>query len=141
MRWVLAAHVVAVISWMAGQLYLWRFFVYHAIETEPLVRARFEVMERRLLHAIATPAMLLTVATGATLLIHGADYFLHQPWMQAKLVFVALLLGCHLAAMHVRRRMIDAHAYDHRLLRVMNEVPTLLMVFIVIAVIVRPCAR
>ena len=138
MRWVLAIHVMAVISWMAGQLYLWRLFVYHAMEGEPVVRARFEVMERRLLRAITTPAMVVSVATGATMLAVN-NYLLHQAWMHVKLAAVLLMLGCHGISARARKRLAqDPGAYDHRYLRVMNELPTLLMIIIVIMVIVRP---
>ncbi len=137
--WVKAVHVMAIISWMAGLLYLWRLYVYHAMEAEPVVRSRFEVMERRLLHAITHPAALLALATGATMLVLQPA-LLDQAFMRAKLVAVALLVLNHVHATVVRLRLLaDPQGTSHRVFRLLNEVPTVLMIVIVILVIARPC--
>lgn len=131
-------HVIAVISWMAGLLYLYRLFVYHAMEDEAVVRARLEVMERRLLNAIATPAASLAVITGAGMLTLMPAY-LSAPWMLWKLASVAGLLALHAYAARCRKRLVHSpRATSHRTFRVLNEVPTLLMIVIVIMVIVKP---
>lgn len=136
--WVKALHVVAVISWMAGLLYLWRLFVYHAMETEAVVRSRLEVMERRLLRGIATPAGVLALGTGVAMLLLRTD-LLRAPSMHVKLLCVALLLANHAAAHIYRVRLIATPtAFRHRTFRVLNEVPTVLMMIIVAMVIVRP---
>ena len=141
MLWIKALHVIAVISWMAGLLYIYRLFVYHAMESEAVVRARFEVMERRLLNAITTPAGVVAVVTG-TIMIVLTPGFLRQPWMHAKLTLVLGLLGSHVVAIGARHRLLkEPQAVSHKRFRVLNELPTLLMIGIVILVIVRPWAR
>ncbi|OGQ25462.1 MAG: hypothetical protein A2138_12490 [Deltaproteobacteria bacterium RBG_16_71_12] len=141
MLWIKALHVIAVISWMAGLLYIYRLFVYHAMESEAVVRSRFEVMERRLLNAITTPAGIVAVVTGAAM-IAMATGFLRQPWMHAKLTLALGLVASHVYAVRARRRLLtEPGAVGHKRFRLLNEVPTLLMVGIVILVIVRPWAR
>jgi putative membrane protein len=141
MLWIKAVHVMAIISWMAGLLYLYRLFVNHAMETEPVVMERLQGMERRLLNGIATPAGVVSVLTGITLLWMLPSY-LSQPWMHAKLTFVAGLVVMHVLAMGYRKKLItQPHAISHRTFRLLNEVPTMLMVGIVIMIIVRPWSR
>jgi putative membrane protein len=138
--WIKAVHVMAVISWMAGLLYVYRLFVYHAMETETVVMERLQVMERRLLNAITTPAAVVAVLTGSAILYLIPSY-LQQSWLQAKLVLVLGMLVSHGLALRYRKQLITApHATPHKTFRVLNEVPTLLMIFIVIMVIVRPWA-
>ncbi|MEB3205108.1 MAG: CopD family protein [Candidatus Sericytochromatia bacterium] len=134
-------HVVAVIAWMAGLLYLFRLFVYHGTETEPVVRTRLVEWERRLYTYIANPAMAATwlLGLGMTAVQPG---LWQQPWLHAKLALVVLMTGVHHAALPLRRRL-AAHAAvpsDVRL-RILNEVPTLLMIGIVALVILKPWAR
>ncbi|MBI1949364.1 MAG: CopD family protein [Deltaproteobacteria bacterium] len=141
MLWIKALHVIAVISWMAGLLYIYRLFVYHAMESEAVVRARFEVMERRLLNAITTPAGIVALVTGVAMIALSTG-FLRQPWMHAKLTLVVGLLGSHVYAVLARKRLLtEPAAVSHKRFRFLNEVPTLLMIGIVILVIVRPWAR
>jgi protoporphyrinogen IX oxidase len=141
MLWIKAVHVMAIISWMAGLLYLYRLFVYHAMETEAVVQQRLQVMERRLLNGIAHPAAVLSVATGLTMLWMVPGY-LTQPWMHAKLTFVFGLLVSHVMGMRYRTKLItEPNAVSHKTFRFLNEVPTLLMVGIVIMIIVRPWSR
>jgi putative membrane protein len=142
MLWVRAVHVMAVISWMAGMLYLWRLYVYHAMETEQVVMDRLQIMERRLLNAITTPAAIVALGTGLWMIIAAPAFYLHQPWMHLKLTLVTLLFGSHGMASHYRKALLKNHQVKpHTFYRVMNEVPTLLMVGIVIAVVVKPFAR
>lgn len=140
--WIKALHVVAVISWMAGQLYIYRLFVYHAMETEAVVMERFQVMERRLLNAITTPAGVVSVATGLAMILSAPAAYLTQPWMHTKLLLVVGLIVSNAMAIRYRKRLIaEPHAVPHKTFRVLNEVPTLLMIGIVIMIIVRPWAR
>ena len=139
--WLKAVHVIAVISWMAGLLYLLRLYVYHSQETSPEVMERLQVMERRLLRAITTPAAVLALAVGVTMLLLNPT-LLSQPYMIAKLVLVAGMLTMHGFAMHWRKQLIKNPRFkSHKFFRVMNEVPTLLMIGIVIFIIVRPFAH
>lgn len=136
--WFKALHVISVISWMAGILYFWRLLVNHAMETEPVVIERFKGMERRLRRAIMTPAMIASLIFGIGMLIM-APGLLQQPWMHGKLALVVLLLINHGQAVRAEKKFgADPRAYTDKRMRVMNEVPTLLMIGIVILVIVRP---
>ena len=142
MRWILAFHVIAVIAWMAGMLYLWRLYVYHADEQEQVVMDRFAIMERRLLHYITTPAMIASLLTGGAMLASNAAYFFAQPWMHLKLALVFLLFGSHgMASAHRKKLLANPRVKPAKFYRIMNEVPTLLMIGIVIVVIVKPWAR
>jgi putative membrane protein len=136
--WLKALHVVAIIAWMAGLLYLPRLFVYHSEVPAGSDQARtFEVMERRLLRAIMNPAMILVWITGLSLAIWGGWF--KSGWLHGKL---ALVIGLSAAHMYfARRRRLLAEGGDAKtsgIYRALNEVPTLLMIGIVILVIVKP---
>jgi len=136
--WILALHIMAVISWMAGMFYLPRLFVYHCgAERSSKQSETFKVMERRLLTQIINPAMVVTWAAGVWLIwAHGLIY---AGWMQAKLVLVVLLSGFHgMLAAHVRDFAADQNRHSERYYRMVNEVPTILMIGIVILAIVKP---
>lgn len=136
--WLKAFHVISIIAWMAGILYFWRLLVNHAMETEPVAIERFKGMERRLRRAIMTPAMVASVIFGVSMLA-TAPALLQQPWMHVKLTLVVLLLINHGQAVRAERKLGEnPRAYTDKYLRVMNEVPTFLMMGIVIMVIVRP---
>lgn len=142
MLWIKALHVIAVISWMAGMLYLWRLYVYHAEEQEQVVMDRFAIMERRLLRYIANPAMIVSLLSGGTLIALNPGYYMTQPWMHIKLTLVLLLLGNHgMASAHRKKLLENPRVKPAKFYRIMNEVPTVLMIGIVIAVIVKPFAR
>jgi len=136
--WVKAAHVIAVISWMAGLLYLPRLFVYHsqcAIKSDEA--KTFKIMERRLLNAIMTPAMVAVWLTGP-LIAYGYNE-LHSNWLHVKLALVVLLSCVHLyLASIVKEFANDGNAHSTQFYRAVNEVPTVLMILIVILVVVKP---
>jgi putative membrane protein len=136
--WLKALHVMAIIAWMAGLLYLPRLFVYHAQVPAGSDQARtFEIMERRLLRAIMNPAMILVWMTGLTLAIWGGWF--KSGWLHGKLVLVIGLTAGHMY--FARRRRLLAEGTDAKtsgFYRALNEVPTLLMIGIVILVIVKP---
>lgn len=133
-----ALHVVAVISWMAGLLYLPRLFVYHAVEpvgSEP--SERFKVMERRLYRFIMTPAMY--VAGTAGLWLSWSTYSFRGGWLHAKLLLVVLLTIHHLLqGRWLREFAQDKRLHTQKFFRIQNEIPTLMMIAIVILVIVKP---
>ena len=136
--WLKALHVMAIIAWMAGLLYLPRLFVYHAGVPAGSDQARtFEIMERRLLRIIMNPAMILVWITGLTLAIWGGWF--KSGWLHGKLV---LVIGLSVAHMYfARRRRLLAEGADAKtsgFYRALNELPTLLMIGIVILVIVKP---
>ena len=136
--WLKALHVIAVIAWMAGMLYLPRLFVYHC-EAQPGSKQSetFKVMERRLLKAIVNPAMIAAWLLGLGLAWQGGWFAAH--WLQAKLVLVLLLSGVHgLLARWVRDFAADANRNSQKFYRIINEVPAILMVAIVILAVVKP---
>lgn len=136
--WFKAFHVIAVIAWMAGMLYLPRLFVYHCVAERGSVQSEtFKVMERRLLRIIINPAMVATWVLGLWLAWDGAWY--RAGWLQVKVVFVILMSGLHgLMARWVHDFAVDQNRHSERFFRLINEVPTLLMIAIVILVIVKP---
>lgn len=136
--WVKALHVVAVIAWMAGMLYLPRLFVYHVEAERGSVQSEtFKVMERRLLRAIINPAMIVTWAAGLWLAWYGFAF--QAGWLHAKLALVLVLSGVHgYLSGAVRRFAEDRNEKPARHWRIVNEIPTLLMIAIVILVIVKP---
>jgi len=138
--WIKALHIIAVIAWMAGMLYLPRLFVYHcAAEPGSEQSETFKVMERRLLRAIVNPAMIAALVFGGILLANlGADQW-RDGWLHAKLALVAALFVMH----HLMARWRKAFERDEntrpaKFYRRMNEVPAVLMAAIVILAVVRP---
>jgi putative membrane protein len=136
--WLKAVHVVAVISWIAALLYLPRLMVYHCeAETGSRQSETFKVMERRLLRVIATPAMIVAWFSGLWLIYETGG--LGAGWLHAKLALVVVLSGLHgVNAMWVNDFWMDQNRRSARFYRFMNEVPTVLMIGIVVLVIVKP---
>jgi putative membrane protein len=136
--WIKAAHVIAVIAWMAGMLYLPRLFVYHAGSSPGSEQSEtFKVMERRLLRAIINPAMIVTWAAGLWLGWYGFAF--QAGWLHTKIALVLILSGVHgYFSASVRRFAEDRNEKSARHWRIVNEVPTLIMIAVVILVIVKP---
>jgi protoporphyrinogen IX oxidase len=136
--WIKVLHVLAVISWMAGMLYLPRLFVYHTGSAVGSQQSEtFKIMERRLLKAIMTPAMLVAWATG--LWLAWISFGFRGGWLHGKLLAVVALSAVHgYLAVCVSRFASDTNHRSHRYFRVLNEIPTLLMIAIVVLVIVKP---
>ncbi|MER9564015.1 protoporphyrinogen oxidase HemJ [Mesorhizobium sp. M0571] len=136
--WAKAIHVIAVISWMAGMLYLPRLLVYHADAEKSSVQSEtFKVMERRLLRGIINPAMVITWAFGLWLAWKGFGF--QGGWLHAKIAAVLCLSAVHgYLAGAVRKFAEDRNEKPARHWRMVNEIPTLLMIVIVVLVIVKP---
>jgi putative membrane protein len=136
--WIKALHVIAVIAWMAGMLYLPRLFVYHCeAEAGSKQSETFKVMERRLLKAIINPAMIVTWLAGLYLAWAGHWYL--SPWFHAKFVLVLVMSGVHgFLSRCVKDFAADRNTRDQKFYRIINEVPTILMIGIVVLVIVKP---
>ncbi len=136
--WIKAVHVMAVISWMAGMLYLPRLFVYHCeAENGSKQSETFKVMERRLLRGIINPSMVVTWGLGLWLAYDSGLWADH--WLQLKVVFVAILSGIHgMLVRWTRDFAADQNRHTQRFYRIINEIPALLMVGIVILVVVKP---
>lgn len=138
--WLKAAHLIAVMSWMAGLLYLPRLFVYHCDADIGGVQSEiFKVMERRLLKAIMTPAMIAAWVLGGWLAVEsGLEYLFGTMWFLLKLSLVVVLTGFHVVlAKHVGSFARDENEKAAKYFRIMNEVPTVLMIGIVILVVVK----
>jgi putative membrane protein len=138
--YIKAFHIIAVIAWMAGLLYLPRLFVYHAMsKTGSEQSETFKVMERRLLRYITTPAMLAAWIFGLILAFSPLIDWSKDGWFHAKLVLVVVLSGFSgLLAKWTKDFAADRNTHTPRFYRIVNEVPTVLMILIVILVVVRP---
>ena len=136
--WLKALHIMAFAAWMAGMWYLPRLMVYHsATAAGSEASETFKVMERRLLQAITTPAMLVTLLAGVALASLQGQW--SGGWLHAKLVLVLLMLACHgILARQVRRFQADERTHSARWYRVFNEAPTLLFILIVLLVVLKP---
>lgn len=138
-EWIKALHVISIIAWMAGLLYLPRLFVYHCeVPAGSEASETFKVMERRLLRAIMNPAMIASYVFGITMIVLTPEW-MKQGWLHAKILFVLLLTVSHMMMARWRREFAeDRNTRPQRFYRIANEVPTLLMIGIVIFVIVKP---
>lgn len=136
--WIKALHVLAVISWMAGMLYLPRLMVYHCDAPVGSPQSEtFKVMERRLLKAIINPAMGVTWLAGLWLAWDGGWYM--QGWFHVKFALVLAMSAMHgFLTARVRDFALDRNTRPARFYRIANEVPTVLMIGIVILVVVKP---
>ena len=133
-------HLIAVISWMAGLLYLPRIFVYHSQNNaQPIISEVFKVMEKKLFYYIMTPAMILSWIFGL-ILIHEIGFDkLGQTWMVLKLIFVVLLTLYHLYLGKILGQFkLDSNKHSHKFYRYINEIPTLLLILIIFVVIFKP---
>lgn len=136
MLWLKAFHIIFVVSWFAGLFYLPRLFVYHSQATDAPSNERFKVMERKLYRGIMLPAMVLTVASGLWLWL---AYGFAGGWLHAKVTLVAVLVVYHFWL----RKLLgdfarDANRRSHVFYRWVNEIPTVLLIAIVILVVVKP---
>jgi len=138
-NWIKALHVIAVISWMAGMLYLPRLFVYHVIAKKGSdLSETLKIMEKRLLRLIMNPAMILTFILGGLMIWVNPD-LMQQPWMHAKLTVVFLMGGVHGIFSKWRKNFErDENTKSEKFYRWWNEAPTILMIIAVIMVIVQP---
>jgi protoporphyrinogen IX oxidase len=136
--WLKAFHIIAIIAWMAGMLYLPRLFVYHSVAEIGSVQSEtFKVMERRLLRAIINPAMIAAWVLGLWLVWSGN--WISAPWLHAKVVLVLVLSGFHgMLVRWTRDFGADRNRHSQKFFRIMNEVPTLLMIGIVLLVVLKP---
>ena len=139
--WLNALHIIAVIAWMAGLLYLPRLFVYHCDAEPGSEKAKtFEIMERRLQRAIMNPAMILSLGFGGALMLQfGVVDWSSDIWIYVKLVFVFALSVLHHFLACWRKDFANGNnRHTARFYRYMNEVPTVAMIAIVILVVVKP---
>ena len=137
-EWIKALHIISVIAWMAGLLYLPRLYVYHAMVEPASVRAEtFKLMERRLLKAIMNPAMIASWGFGAAMLYMNPTLF-GEIWMMVKIACVLGMTASHMVFAKMRIELEKDIARTDKAYRVWNEVPTILMIVIVIMAVVEP---
>jgi putative membrane protein len=136
--WIKTLHILAIISWMAGLLYLPRLFVYHcSAEMGSVQSETFKIMERRLLYDIMTPAMI--IAWGSGLWLAEEAGFFRDSWLHFKLALVLAMTATHLHFWRLQKLFDkDKNIHSSRYFRIWNEIPTLLMIFIVGFVIIKP---
>jgi putative membrane protein len=138
--WIKALHIIAMVAWMAGLFYLPRLYVYHcqtAVGSES--SERFKVMERRLLRGIMNPAMIATWLFGILLILTPQSGGIDQPWLHVKLTFVILLSVFHMACSKWRKGFLqDRNTHSEKFYRWANEIPTVLLIVIVIMAVVKP---
>jgi putative membrane protein len=136
MLWLKALHIIFVIAWFAGLFYLPRLFVYHAQASDATSNERFKVMERKLYRGIMMPAMVFTVASGLWLWL---GFGFTGTWLHAKVALVVVLLAYHFWMRKLLEDFArDANRRSHVFYRWVNELPTVLLVAIVILVVVKP---
>ena len=133
-------HLIAVISWMAGLLYLPRIFVYHAENnTEKNTSETFKIMERRLMFYIMTPAMILSWFFGIFLILINEISITLNLWVQAKLLLVVLLTIYHLfLGYYLRKFVLDENEKSPKFFRIINEIPTILLILIIFVIMYKP---
>ena len=138
--WLKALHIIAVIAWMAGLLYLPRLYVYHAgVPAQSSRAAMLEIMERRLLRAIMLPAAAMTYGFGLVLAAIPGVVDWHHGWIWAKLGLVALLTVFHILLAYWHRRFAAGKiSHSPKFYRIINELPTIIMIAIVLLVVARP---
>jgi protoporphyrinogen IX oxidase len=141
--WIKAFHIIAVIAWMAGMLYLPRLFVYHCAAQKGSVQSEtFKVMERRLLRGIINPAMLATIVLGLWLAWLGPDSrygWFASGWLQAKIVLVLGMAAVHgMLARWVKDFAAGRNRHSQKFYSIINEVPTVLLILIVFLVVLKP---
>ncbi len=139
MQWVLACHIISMVAWFAGLFYLPRLFVYHANTEDSTSHKRFVIMERRLFWGIMLPAAILTTLFGLWLFLNNTAYYATQGWMHVKLLGVFLLYAYQCLCWYFMRAFRDEkNTRSNQFYRYFNEIPTVLLVVIVIMVVVRP---
>ncbi len=136
--WIMAFHIIAVISWLAGMLYLPRLFVYHCqVEPKSEASEKFKIMERKLLRAIINPAMIVAFILGIMLAYQAEIY--KQGWFHVKLALLFALTGIHgILAKHRKEFERNENKKSERYYRILNEIPAVLMILIVILAVVKP---
>jgi len=139
MLWVKSLHIVAVITWFAALFYLPRLFVHHAMTEDQATRERFKIMERKLYRGIMTPSLVMVLIFGTWLISFNPAYYLQAGWMHAKLGSVLILVFYHFTCWHYLKQFRDdLNTRSHVYYRWFNEIPTVLLLLIVILAVVKP---
>tara|TARA_B100001093_G_scaffold361483_1_gene346213 strand:+ start:9566 stop:10018 length:453 start_codon:yes stop_codon:yes gene_type:complete len=139
LKLILALHIIAVVCWFAGLFYLPRLFVYHASNSNEATSNVFKIMEHKLYYYITTPSAVLTTVFGSILLFHKHHYYAGLNWMHLKLFLVGLLWVYHISCgYYVSAFKYDQQQKSERFFRFFNEIPTILLISIVLLVVIKP---
>lgn len=139
MLWLKAFHVIAVVCWFAGLFYLPRLFVYHAMTDNTAVKEQLKIMEYRLYYYIMHPAFAATLIFGFCLWLPHYHHYSHALWLHIKLGLVALLVIFHIYCGQLLRQFrSDSNHYHHRFYRIFNEIPTVILIAIVLLSYLKP---
>lgn len=136
--WLKAFHIISLVAWFAGIFYIWRLFVNHAMTDSQAVKDQLGIMEGKLIRIIMNPAMILTVGFGLTMLVLQLSAFLSTGWIWVKLMLVLVLLANHFMAVRYHKRLLAGEAFPHRRFRFLNEIPTLILIGVVLLAVLKP---
>ncbi|MCP4474423.1 MAG: protoporphyrinogen oxidase HemJ [Gammaproteobacteria bacterium] len=139
MLWFKAFHVIAIVCWFAGLFYLPRLYVYHAAKPHDAINQQFKIMEHRLYYYITTPAAIATLLFGLALWLPNYDSYRHAMWLHIKLILVLLLIIYHGYCGYLLHRFKqDDNPFSVRFYRYFNEVPTLILIAVVLLTFLKP---
>lgn len=139
MLWLLAFHIISIVCWFAGLFYLPRLYVYHAAAKEKVLRDQFKVMEYKLYYYITTPAMLSTIFFGLCLWLPHYDAYRHAMWLHIKIPLVLILIAYHIyCGVILKAFKRDANKRTHQFYRFFNEIPTIILITVVILSVLKP---
>lgn len=139
MLWIKAFHIIFMVTWFAGLFYLPRLFVYHAMTSDEVSLERFKIMERKLYFGIMTPGAVLTLIFGLWLVSYNFTGYMHSGWFHAKIFLVLLLILFHIYCGKLYLNFKNNRImHSHQFYRWINEIPTVLLLGIVILVVVKP---
>jgi len=140
-EWVKAFHVIAMVTWFAGLFYLPRLFVYHTQVSDDAGNIRFKTMERKLYFYITTPGGIITTFLGLWLISFDLQSYSHMLWLQIKLILVGLLWIFHIyCGLWLKKFKHDKNKHTEKFYRIINEVPTIILIIVVILAYVKPTA-
>lgn len=133
-----AFHIISIVAWFAGIFYIWRLFVYHEENPSIEVKNQLLIMARRLYLIIMSPAMILAVTFGMILLFTRLNIYVNVYWIWIKLGFVVLVIYWHFLAGYYLQQLENKKSYSSKKFRILNEIPTILLIIIVILAVVKP---
>jgi len=136
--WIKAFHIIFMVAWFAGMFYIWRLFVYHMENPHKEVKDQLAIMEKKLYKIIMMPAMILTVVFGIWMLFLKWDYFINVKWIWIKIIIVLFLIYWHFLAYYYIKQFEKNQTYPSKKFRIMNEVPTIILIAVVLLAILKP---
>ncbi|MCB1137626.1 MAG: protoporphyrinogen oxidase HemJ [Leptospiraceae bacterium] len=136
--WFKAIHLIFMVAWFAGMFYIWRLFVYHVENPHQEVKAQLAIMERKLYQIIMTPAMIITWVFGIAMMVLQWSALSKAGWLHAKITLVLFLVFWHFLAGYYRKQLLKGKTYPSKRFRLMNEVPTVILIAVIILAVIRP---